>query len=528
MLDLKPAIAAIVLLAAIAAAPPALAKRAAVPPPLSSAGLLELTHYRHALVQLERGSLERTGATLISPSLRIWRVDTATALRVLPGLLARGTVRAVEPDRPLRLEALEADPLSSTETWRPLIGADRLTPPGPGRPLTIVDTGLDTSHSEFAGRPNTTILNTQRLTESDVEYHGTAVASLAAAPENGRGIIGVYPQARVRIWDGGSPTLARVISGIEAAAAPGVVNLSLGFLRADVAVPFLADAVASAFKRGVLVVAAAGNDRESGSPPSVPADLSHVITVGSTDAAGNLSRFSNQSNAVDMVAPGENLVGAVFGGWAPVTGTSFSSPLVAAAAAWVWTVRPRLNKTQLFELLRRSARDIGAPGVDNDSGYGLLDIPAALTRPELPIDPQEPNDDVRYVKAGGISRTATPPLTTPRRARGTLGARLDASEDPEDVYRVWVPARRTVRFATAAAQDVDLDIWRPTTASVLVEGAARRRFLLGSSTRRGSGAERVTVLNRTTRGYYAYADVYLRENGPDTAEYRLTIATAQR
>jgi hypothetical protein len=91
-----------------------------------------------------------------------------------------------------------------------------------------------------------------------------------------------------------------------------------------------------------------------------------------------------------------------------------------------------------------------------------------------------------------------------------------------------VPARRTVRFATGAAQDVDLDIWRPTTASVLVEGAARRRFLLGSSTRRGSGAERVTVRNRTTRGYYAYADVYLRENGPDTAEYRLTIATAQR
>ena len=408
MLDLKPAIAAIVLLAAIAAAPPALGKRAAVPPP-SSAGLLELTHYRHALVQLERGSLAGTGATLISPSLRIWRVDAPTALRLLPGLLARGAVRAVEPDLPLRFDALQADPLSSTETWRPLIGADRVTPPGPGRPLTIVDTGLETSHSEFAGRPNTTILNTQRLTESDVEYHGTAVASLAAAPENARGIIGVYPQARLRIWDGGSPTLARVISGIEAAAAPGVVNLSLGFLRADVAVPFLADAVFSAFKRGVLVVAAAGNDRASGNPPSVPADLSHVITVGSTDAAGNVSRFSTQSDGVDLVAPGEDLVAAVFGGWAPVTGTSFSSPLVAAAAAWVWTARPRLDKTQLFELLRRSARDIGVPGVDNDSGYGLLDIPAALTRPELAVDPQEPNDDVRYLKAGGISRTATPP-----------------------------------------------------------------------------------------------------------------------
>ncbi len=529
MLDLKAAIAAIVLLAALAAAPPALAKRAAVPPP-SSAGLLELPRYRHTLVQLERGSLESGGATLISPSLRIWRLETTAALRVLPGLLARGAVRAVEPDRPLRVSALQADPLSVTETWRAHIGADRVTPPGPGRPLTIVDTGLDATHPEFAGRPSTTLLNSQRLTESDVEWHGTAVASLAAAPENGQGIVGLYPQARLRIWDGGTPTLARVISGIEAAtaAAPGVVNLSLGFLSQNVSVPLLADAVLSAFKRNVLVVAAAGNEREIGSPASVPGELNHVLTVGSTDAAGNVSRFSNRSDALDLVAPGEALMAAAQGGWAPVTGTSFASPLVASAAAWVWTARPRLEKTQLFELLRRSARDVGAAGADSDSGYGMLDIPAALARPESAIDPQEPNDDVRYVKAGGISRAATPPLTTARRTRGSLGARLDASEDPEDVYRVWVPARRVVRFATAAAQDVDLDVWRPTTASVLVEGAARRRFLLGSSTRRGSGAERVTVRNRTPRGYYAYADVYLRENGPDTAEYRLTIATAQR
>ena len=211
-----------------------------------------------------------------------------------------------------------------------------------------------------------------------------------------------------------------------------------------------------------------------------------------------------------------------------MTGTSFSSPLVAAAAAWVWTVRPRLEKTQLFELMRRSARDIGVPGVDNDSGYGLLDIPAALTRPELPIDPREPNDDVRYVKAGGISRTATPPLTTPRRSRAR--SPLASTRPRTRKTSTASGCLRGAPFASrpSAAQDVDLDIWRPTTASVLVEGAARRRFLLGSSTRRGSGAERVTVRNRTTRGYYAYADVYLRENGPDTAEYRLTIATAQR
>jgi subtilase family protein len=527
VLDLKAGTVAVALLAALTAAPAALAERAASPPP-SSTGLLELPRFEYTLVQLKGGSLPVDDARLVSPTLRVWRLTTKTALQVLPRLLSKGLVSAVEPDRPLRFAAVEADPLSGTETWRAQIGADRATPPGPGRPLTLIDTGLEIGHPEFAGRANTSVLNAQRLDESDVEWHGTAVASLAAGPENGRGIVGLYPQATIRMWDAGPPTLARVISGLEAAAAPGVVNLSLGFFRGDINVPLLTDAVHSAFRRGVLVVAAGGNDRETGSPLSVPADLTHVLTVASTDAAGNVSGFSNVSAAIDLAAPGEGLVAARQGTWGPVAGTSFATSFVSAAAAWAWTARPELEKTQLFEVLRRSARDLPPAGVDSDSGYGMLDIPSLLARPAPPVDPHEPNDDVRHITAGAFTRTATPPLTTSRRVRATLTARLDASEDPEDVYRVWVPARRVVRFTAIAGADVDLDVWKPTTPSVLIEGAARRRFLLGASTRRGNAAERVTVRNRSARGYFAYADVYLRENGPDTAEYRLTISTARR
>jgi hypothetical protein len=529
VLDLKAGAVVVALLAALAAAPTAPAQRAGAAT-TSSTGLLELPRYEYSLLQLNRGSLELTRASLISPTLRIWRLRTQDALLVLPALLSRGAVQAVEPDRPLRVSAVAADPLSPTETWRAQLGADRVTPPGPGRPVTLIDTGLETGHPEFAGRPNTSVLNAQRLDESDVEWHGTAIASLAAAPENGVGIVGVYPRATIRMWDAGPPTLSRVIGGLEAAAAaaPGVVNLSLGFLRGEVNVPMLTDAVHSAFKRGVLVVAAAGNDRQAGSPASAPADLTHVLTVASTDPAGTVSDFSNMSASIDVAAPGEGLIAARHGAWGPVTGTSFATSFVSAAAAWAWTARPGLDKTQVFELLRRSARDVPPAGVDNDTGYGMVDIPSALSRPVPRVDPHEPNDDVRHVTAGGFTRTATPPLTSPRRGRASLAARLDASEDPEDVYRVWVPARRVVRFAAAASADVDLDVWKPNTPSVFVEGAARRQHLLGSSTRRGSATERVTVRNRGGRGYFAYADVYLRENGPDTAEYRLTISTARR
>ncbi len=87
-----------------------------------------------------------------------------------------------------------SDPLVPTEWWRATIGVDALTPPPPGRPVTIVDTGLDVSHPEFTGRINTVSLNTQELPGAGGR-HGTAVASVIAAPENGVGMVGIYPKA---------------------------------------------------------------------------------------------------------------------------------------------------------------------------------------------------------------------------------------------------------------------------------------------------------------------------------------------
>ena len=74
------------------------------------------------------------------------------------------------------------DPLQGQEWWLAHVGGDRATPPGPGVPLTIVDTGVDPSHPEFAGRSSTSFLDDQTVAGQD-EWHGTAVASVAAAPE---------------------------------------------------------------------------------------------------------------------------------------------------------------------------------------------------------------------------------------------------------------------------------------------------------------------------------------------------------
>ena len=168
--------------------------------------------------------------------------------------------------------------MQAQEWWLADVGADRATPPGPGVPITIVDSGTDPTHPEFAGRPNTTFLNNQSVS-GPREFHGTIVASIAAAPANGVGIVGVYPDAALELFDASSDPRGisddEAITGILAAArsCPGVISLSFGGTETD---PLLQDAILTAFHNGCLVVAAAGNDGELGNPTTYPAAWPHV------------------------------------------------------------------------------------------------------------------------------------------------------------------------------------------------------------------------------------------------------------
>jgi hypothetical protein len=106
-------------------------------------------------------ALRRAGGVRIASALPIWRLRSGPALRVLPGLMRAGLVGDVEPDQPLSVDNHLSDPkaVSGEEWWIPFVGADRAEPPGPGKPVTVIDTGIDLTHVEFAGRPATTALN---------------------------------------------------------------------------------------------------------------------------------------------------------------------------------------------------------------------------------------------------------------------------------------------------------------------------------------------------------------------------------
>jgi subtilisin family serine protease len=381
-------------------------------------------------------------------------------------------------------------------------------------------------------------LNTQTFTGCEEELHGTATSSVAAAPVNGQGIVGIYPQANLRLWDA-SPrcigdqsdlTVGSEVAGLAAASrnGPSVINLSLGGVTR---IPIEEHAILSAFAAGNLIVASAGNDRLEGSSPSYPASFAHVLTVGATDEADHVTSFSSASQAMDLAAPGQDIEAAIPtlfepSGYATVDGTSFSAPLVSGAAAAVWTLRPTLTNTQLFEVMRRSARDVGKKGWDPDTGYGILNVPAAVTHKAPPPDPQEPNEDIYLVRPNGLTHAGKTPLTAQNRPRAVIKASVERREDPEDVYRLWLPAKGKIVVTVKPNANVQLEVWGKKTTTVFERGAAARRDLLGTSAHAGARFERVTLKGRGS-GQYVYADVFLPKTGVQ-ANYTLSVAPAAR
>jgi hypothetical protein len=473
-----------------------------------------------------RALAERPGAVRIAASPPIWRVGAADARALVPALERLGVLRRVSADlllRPLQAAGAHA-PLAANEWWLDALHARDLRPPGPGKPVSVVDTGLDLGHPEFAGRANTVALNRQQISSQD-DFHGTAISSLVAA--QGKRIRGIYPRARLFEWDASTRdglSLSAIISGIAAATreGPGVINLSFG---SDGDVPMLEDVIMAAFREGSIVVAASGDSRGLDLSP-YPAEYAHVLTVAATDRHDRVGTFSSPSSFIDIAAPGVDVPVAVPtsrdpSGYTVASGTSYSAALVSGALAWLWTVRPHLDNTQLLTLVRRTAKRLDPRGFSNDTGWGELDLPAALAAPAPPRDPSEPNDDVDLVRPGGAFASGTRLLTGGARRSAHLAARLDQNKDPADVYRASIPAHGRLRVAVATQSgDAVLRVWGPRTPTILERGTVERRDLL--ATGKLGGRRSFEVRNPTAAAEVVYVDVSAGVSR--TASYTLALA----
>lgn len=344
------------------------------------------------------------------------------------------------------------------------------TPPSTTAPVAILDTGVDASVPELRGRlvsPFDALDGSSDASDSD--GHGTGVAAVAAAaPGMFQGISPTSPIMPIRIYNvAGDTSAAILVKAIQQAVAAKatVINVSGANPATDVSsqdTSVVQLAIDSAFASGVITVVAAGN--EGSSAPDVPADFPHVLTVGAS-AAADRAPFSNTGPWIDLISPGNNLTlpapsGVCASGYATSSGTSFAAPAVAGAVARVRALRPSLSTEQVFQLIRTSARDLATPGRDDDTGYGMLDVQAAVNVPPPRVDATELDDDVFWLTGAYASKH--PSLLKRGRVARVRGT-VSPAKDPADVYPVLLRKGQTVtvRATASAAALIDLTLWTP-------------------------------------------------------------------
>ncbi|WP_431973144.1 type VII secretion-associated serine protease mycosin [Micromonospora haikouensis] len=222
----------------------------------------------------------------------------------------------------------------------------------------------------------------------DRNSHGTSMAGLIAAHGQGPiGALGIAPKAKILpIMSSDSKNLGNaddLAAGIEFAISHGadVINVSSG----GGASVRLIKAVRNAIAADIVVVAAAGNAPED-MTVGYPASEEGVIAVGGIDQQGNHAPVSVVGSKVALVAPSVDIYSTSYGGkYSKGTGTSSATAIVAGAAALVRSKYPDLPASEVVHRLTATAIDKGPPGRDDEYGYGVVDLVAALTADVPPV-----------------------------------------------------------------------------------------------------------------------------------------------
>ena len=297
-----------------------------------------------------------------------------------------------DPNADLRPYQWGLDAVNAEGAWSRATGA--------GIIVAVIDTGVDGTHPDLQGKvvegydpeidsvipPNT---------DSDTYGHGTHVAGIIAAKNDGKGITGLAYDAQImpilifKPYYVGSFYVARgIVWAVDHGA--DVLNNSWG---GGVYSQVLKAAFDYALANGVVVVDAAGNDGEAfwHYPSAYPGH----IAVGATNPHNSKTDFSNLGGWLSVVAPGEGILSCVptwyvqdgtgdpllYDYW---SGTSMATPFVSALAALLKELHPTASPYQIKKMMEQAALDIDAPGFDNGTGYGLIQADAATALTSLP------------------------------------------------------------------------------------------------------------------------------------------------
>lgn len=421
----------------------------------------------------------RFEAAAVSPGTGIYRVKRAKARSFAAKLDRAERLIYAEPDVTAVKTGYPGDLYDKQETWlseivNPLV----TTPPAVNEfspELALIEESVDPLHPDLI---TARLAGATSLSPAQ-DWHGTAVAAIAGSPAEMSGIRGVWPGMKMRLSPMGT-TCASATKAVMAAvrAKSAVLNMSYGFPSSSCYSHYVATEFA--VQKGVLPVAAAGNTNGVGGNVAMrPATDPHVISVSAIGADDKIAPFATTNASVDISAPGVDVFASTVSksadgkgvdrGWANLSGTSFSTPMVAAAATWLRQARPDLDARQVGRALTASATDRGAPGRDPEFGEGALNIESALTVTAPPRDPMEPNDDIAWLNGSLLKKKAKFLYKQKKKGKhkAAVSGTLSRAKDPADVYKVRIRANGKVLIAGEQYQsDVRIELLRAKAKTI--------------------------------------------------------------
>ena len=297
---------------------------------------------------------------------------------------------ALTPNDPLYSSQWALPKINAPTAWQTTLGSTSVT-------VAVIDTGFDLTHPDrpvnlvagptFVSQPDQSCPPEGQNGPNDDEGHGTHVGGIIAAATNNQiGVAGLAPGVNLLVIKAGDCTGSFLDSDIATAIqyatdhGARVINMSFGGTDPS---NTLADAVQYAASKGVLLVAAAGND--GANEQFFPASYPQVMAIAASNSSDSIAWFSNWGPQIAVAAPGVGILSTI----APVgqyvgqdyyylSGTSMASPHVAAIAGLILSAYPSLTSSQVVQAIETGAVPLGPICPDPYFGYGRVDAASAL------------------------------------------------------------------------------------------------------------------------------------------------------
>ncbi|OPJ56463.1 S8 family peptidase [Alkalithermobacter paradoxus] len=423
--------------------------------------------------EVDRSIIENLNGKIVSEFENIPMLSVIIPSSRTKYLMNNSAIEAIEYDNIVEIKGQVIDwgieRINANRAWN-------LGYTGKGVKIAIIDTGVDKNHEDIKILGGASFVD-YTSSYNDDNGHGTHIAGIIGAKNNDFGVVGVAPDSEIyavkALNSDGIGYISHIIAGIDWAITNkmDIINLSLGSNTHSLA---LKSAVDRAYDNGILVVAAAGNERVI----TYPAMYDSVIAVSAIDSLNNIASFSAIGREIEVSAPGVSILSTHLNNkYKKLSGTSMASGYVTGNIALLIEANRNSSHKEIRSLLTNNAIDLGLAGRDEMYGYGLVQFPYLVMNINkfMDIGGHWAKDDILWTSDKGLmigttNKTFSPnePLTRAQaatifvRALNLENSRVETSYF-NDIGNHWAKNSIEIAYSNGLMVGMGEGIFSPNT-----------------------------------------------------------------